>query len=320
MFDKRSAIAEINRLGKAGTPFFFFTDFLGDQCWVRPLSEMNDELIFDFHSNEKPKANQSFSFEKFPLTKEEFKIPYQYVIDQINYGNSYLVNLTFKTLIRSSLSLQEIYQQSSAKYKLKYKNEFVVFSPETFVRIKDGHIYSYPMKGTIDASLPNARAMLLSDPKEIAEHVTIVDLIRNDLSQVANKVEVTDFRFVSQLQTSNKNLLQVSSEIKGRLALDYQSRLGELIFKLLPAGSISGAPKKQTVEIITNAESQKRGFYTGICGHFDGENLDSGVMIRFIEKEGEQLFYRSGGGITSFSDETKEYQEIIDKIYLPFGN
>jgi para-aminobenzoate synthetase component 1 len=62
----------------------------------------------------------------------------------------------------------------------------------------------------------------------------------------------------------------------------------------------------------------ERGFYTGICGHFNGETLDTGVMIRFIKRENNQLYYCSGGGITSFSDPEKEYQEMVDKIYLPF--
>jgi para-aminobenzoate synthetase component 1 len=88
----------------------------------------------------------------------------------------------------------------------------------------------------------------------------------------------------------------------------------------LPAGSISGAPKPKTLEIIKKIEDYERGFYTGICGYFDGNALDTGVMIRFIEQEGDQLFFKSGGGITSFSDAKTEYQEMIDKIYLPFDN
>jgi len=87
--------------------------------------------------------------------------------------------------------------------------------------------------------------------------------------------------------------------------------------RLLPAGSVSGAPKKKTVEIIRNAEGQDRGYYTGIFGFFDGNNLDSGVMIRYIEKIGDQLVYRSGGGITTHSNWKSEYQELIDKVYVP---
>ncbi len=318
MLDREEAIKQINALVTQGKPFFFFTDFLGERTWLKPITEIaKKDIDFAFHSKETNHEKRSFKFEKFPLSQEAFAAPYLYVVDQINYGNSYLVNLTFKTPIKTDLSINEIYEHSHAKYKVRFRDQFVVFSPETFVKIKDGFIYSYPMKGTIDASIKNSEAILMNDPKEIAEHVTIVDLIRNDLSQIASKVEVTKFRFVSQLNTNDKNLLQVSSEIRGKLPQNYALQLGDLFFKLLPAGSISGAPKEQTIKIIKAAETQNRNFYTGVCGHFDGKDFDSGVMIRFIEKEGENMYYRSGGGITSFSDEAKEYQEIIDKIYVP---
>ena len=86
---------------------------------------------------------------------------------------------------------------------------------------------------------------------------------------------------------------------------------------LLPAGSVTGAPKKKTVEIIRETEKYRRGFYTGVTGLFDGENLDSGVMIRFIENTNKVLVYKSGGGITMFSDCICEYNEMIDKVYVP---
>ena len=173
------------------------------------------------------------------------------------------------------------------------------------------------MKGTIDANIPQADEVILNDPKEIAEHVTIVDLIRNDLSQVAQNIQVDRFRYLDEIETSDKKLLQVSSEISGQLPHDWKSRIGTILTTLLPAGSISGAPKPETVRMILAFESYSRDFYTGICGHFDGESLDSGVMIRFIKQEDEQLYYCSGGGITSFSQPSKEYQEMLDKIYLP---
>jgi para-aminobenzoate synthetase component 1 len=173
------------------------------------------------------------------------------------------------------------------------------------------------MKGTIDASLPNAEQVILSDEKELSEHVTIVDLIRNDLSAVAKNVNVNRFRYVEKIQTSQKNLLQISSEIAGDLPDDYASFIGSTLISLLPAGSISGAPKRKTIQIIREAEQEKRKFYTGVFGYFDGINLDSAVMIRFIEQEGEKFYYRSGGGITAQSEAEKEYQEAIDKIYAP---
>ena len=173
------------------------------------------------------------------------------------------------------------------------------------------------MKGTIDAALPNAHQSIMDDVKETAEHVTIVDLIRNDLSQVARNVEVTKFRYIDRLSTHDKELLQVSSEIRGDVGENWCEQIGDILAKLLPAGSISGAPKPETLKIIQQNEDFKREFYTGICGQFDGEQLDTGVMIRFIKQVDDQLIFCSGGGITSFSDAQKEYQEMVDKVYLP---
>lgn len=322
MLNRNEAISLINKLAAQKKPFFFFTDFLGESVWIKSIEDITaEDLKFEFSANKtldhSGKKNSSFQFEKKPIPFNDFKKAFDLVVQEINFGNSFLVNLTFQTPIETNLSLDDIFDISNAKYKLKYKDQFVVFSPETFVKIKDGHVHCYPMKGTIDATQNNAKDELLNDPKEIAEHITITDLIRNDLSQIAEKVEVTKFRFVSEVKTHEKTLLQISSEVKGKLPEDYLNNLGTLLFKLIPAGSISGAPKLKTIDIIQKAETCERGFYTGICGHFDGQNLDSGVMIRFIEKKEGQLFYKSGGGITSFSKVEKEYQEYIDKIYLP---
>ena len=199
-------------------------------------------------------------------------------------------------------------------------HSFVCFSPETFVRIKGGRIYSYPMKGTLDASLPDAEKQLMEDEKEAAEHATIVDLIRNDLSRVAEDVRVDKYRYIDVLHTNKGDILQTSSEISGRLPEDYRNHLGEILAAQLPAGSITGAPKAKTMQIIHEAEGYDRGFYTGIMGIYDQGELNSAVMIRFIEEEEEdedRKYFKAGGGITSKSDCRKEYEEVIQKIYLP---
>ena len=166
----------------------------------------------------------------------------------------------------------------------------------------------------VKASIKN----ILNDKKETAEHSTIVDLIRNDLSMVAKEVRVTKFRYIDTIKTNVNKLHQVSSEIRGKLSSDFHDRLGSILFTLLPAGSISGAPKPKTLEIIREAEVYDRGYYTGVFGVYDGETLDSGVMIRYIEQTADgSLQYRSGGGITAMSDLETEYQELIDKIYVP---
>jgi len=188
-----------------------------------------------------------------------------------------------------------------------------------FVSISNGIISAYPMKGTIDASIPNAETFILQNEKELAEHITIVDLLRNDLSIVSRNVSVKRFRYIDLIKTNEKNLLQVSSEITGVLDIDYYKNIGNIIFELLPAGSISGAPKKSTLSIIRESEIYERGYYTGVFGCFDGKNLKSAVMIRFIEASKEGFIYKSGGGITIYSESESEYIELIDKIYAPIA-
>jgi len=197
------------------------------------------------------------------------------------------------------------------------KDQFVVFSPEIFIRIEDYRITGFPMKGTIDAAIPEAEKIILEDKKEFYEHNTIVDLIRNDLAMVATGIRVNRFRYIERLHTNRKDLLQVSSEISGVLPANFLSQLGEIIFTLLPAGSVTGAPKGKTLQIIRNTETSDRGFYTGICGYFDGNSLDSAVMIRFIENTKKGMTFRSGGGITALSNVNDEYRELIDKVYVP---
>jgi len=130
-------------------------------------------------------------------------------------------------------------------------------------------------------------------------------------------VKVKRFRFVDHIRTNRKNLLQVSSEICGKLEKGYKNNLGEIIFTLLPAGSVTGAPKEKTVQIIREVETYKREFYTVIFGFWNGHTLKSAVMIRFIEKNEDKIIFKSGGGITAKSNARFEYEEMIQKIYVP---
>ena len=313
----------MNQYGKEGTPFLFVIDFKMKAPLVYKLDALPTAILYDVNGvkNYEPIeiAQQEFYLNKFPKSIDKYTIAYEKVLENLRYGNSYLVNLTQPTKIETNLSLKDIFYRSSAKYKLYYQDNFVVFSPEIFIKITNGIITSYPMKGTIDAAIKDAEKIILHDAKETAEHYTIVDLIRNDLSMVAKNVKVDRFRYIDHLKTSEKHLLQVSSQISGKLPSDYQHTIGDIICKLLPAGSISGAPKKKTIEIIDEVEGYDRGYYTGIFGIFDGKNLDSGVMIRFIEKDGADMYYKSGGGITINSVAENEYNELIDKVYVPFA-
>lgn len=323
--NRDAMIHKMNESGRSREPFIFMIDFEIQEPLFFPVPvKPNSGLFYDFNGFSncyyKPHTNiPEFLFQKFPVTFNEYEKAFSIVQKNLHYGNSYLVNLTLPTRIKTTLTLDEIFHFSNAKYKLLYEDKFVVFSPEIFIQIsEDGLISSFPMKGTIDAAIENAEQIIINDKKEFAEHCTIVDLIRNDLSMVAKDVHVEKFRYIDRLKTNDKELLQVSSKICGKLENDFCDHLGDIIFTLLPAGSVSGAPKKKTAEIIKEAENYSRGYYTGICGYFDGVKLDSGVMIRFIENINGELFYKSGGGITVYSDPQLEYHELIDKVYVPF--
>lgn len=313
-------IQQINDWSKHGVPFLFVIDFE----LKRPLAyRLNDidpkEILYEVNgisnATVQTPASHSLAFERKPILFEDYHRKFQVVADALHRGESYLTNLTVRTPVAMNLSLRDLFFAAKAKYKLWFRNEFLVFSPESFIRIENGKIFSFPMKGTIDAAVPNARQTILNDQKEKAEHVTIVDLIRNDLSLIADDVAVNRFRYVDELKTTSHTLLQVSSEISGKIKPNVA--LGDLLVKLLPAGSISGAPKKRTVQIIQQAEQEERGYFTGVFGVFNGVRVDSGVMIRFIENTPKGFIYRSGGGITALSDAEQEYKEAINKVYAP---
>jgi para-aminobenzoate synthetase component 1 len=325
-FDNNSVQAQamMNSLGAARTPFLFILDFDLQQPIVVKLEEAEQNNIFydiggRTNTSSARKPNQPLHFQKYPIPFQRYEVAFQEVSRHLYEGNTYLTNLTFPTRLECNYSLRDIYDAAQARFKLLVADQFVVFSPEIFVRIEGTTISSFPMKGTIDASLPNARERILADKKEEAEHVTIVDLIRNDLSMVAHNVRVESFRYVEEIHTHEKTLLQVSSRIVGELPDDFHKHLGDIFYSLLPAGSVTGAPKKKTVEIIKSVEQYDRGYYTGVFGYYDGSRVESGVMIRFIENNDGTLYYKSGGGITAQSNAAQEYQELIDKVYVPLG-
>lgn len=310
---------ELNRFGSKKEPFLFIISYDLNNYYIKSLKDLPSQIKFKIEENHPKDEPLKKSIKKYPISFEEYKKKFDVLQEHIKRGNSYLLNLTAQTQIETNLDLDEIYTNAKAKYKLKFFDEFVCFSPETFIEIRKNKIFTYPMKGTIDSSIENAEAKILCNEKEMAEHTMVVDLLRNDLGIVANKIRVDKFRYIDKINAGDKKLLQVSSKISGVLDNNWNERIGDILGSILPAGSITGTPKKKTVEILKEIENYDRGFYSGIFGVFDGENLDSSVMIRFIQKdENQNLFYRSGGGITSDSDVSSEYGELLDKIYLPF--
>lgn len=325
---------QMNEWGKERLPFFFLIDFECKKPLILPLHAIDNKDIryqisdgFLNLSNSFPASTSIIKELKVePLSLEKYTLAFEHVYANLHFGNSFLTNLTGESKVQLHVPLEALFDQISAKYKLWVKNEFLCFSPEAFVQIsKSGCIKSFPMKGTIDASIPDAESLLLQDGKEMFEHTTIVDLIRNDLSRVCTKVDVKRFRYTEKITKSDgRELIQVSSEINGQLPQNWQDNLGDIFKHLLPAGSISGAPKQKTLEIIKEAEGHtflhaERGYYTGIFGIYTGKELSSSVLIRFIEERNGEHFYKSGGGITSRSILEKEYEELLKKIYVPLS-
>jgi para-aminobenzoate synthetase component 1 len=317
------AITRMDTFAKNHKAFIFVISYDKTSAIVEALDDIDpEELMFNFCgvSNSPsglPAHHIDVDWHFTQPSHEAYHRSFTMVQDAERAGNSYLVNLTCRVPLRTNLTLRDIFLHTSARYRLWIRNKLVCFSPEIFVRLKNGIISSYPMKGTIDATIPQAEERLMKNSKEQAEHATIVDLIRNDLSMVADHVTVDRYRYVEQIATHRGSILQTSSEISGQVQPYYQDHPGQLIMRLLPAGSITGAPKPKTMSIIHAAETYDRDFYTGCMGIWKDGDIDSAVMIRFVDQEDGQLYYKAGGGITAMSDEESEYNEVIEKIYVP---
>ena len=329
-----------------GKKILFIINFLGKAGYIIPVEFASELGVFYKTPKESnmnfvkdcPNEQSEIKFEKFPVPFSEYFSAFEKVQSAEKNGQTYLLNLTFPCTIKTNATLWELFNKANSPFKLFLDNQFAVFSPEPFLKIIDGKISSFPMKGTswfsnnlnpspdknnkitreeILLKYESALEKILNNSKEIAEHATMVDLIRNDLNLIAKKVFVKKYRYPETIRTKNKNLIQLSTQITGQLPLNYSFNLANILKSQLPAGSISGAPKKRTLALIKEIETYDRGYYTGVFGISDGKNLESAVMIRFIENQNGKFIFKSGGGITSQSVAEDEYEELIQKINIP---
>ncbi|CAH1000446.1 Isochorismate synthase MenF [Neolewinella maritima] len=311
----------VNAAAVAAQPFFFLLDFELLEPRLYTESEWREQQLvsFAFPGGEGGVRAQrdAVSLTAHPIPTRRYREAFDLVQSGLQRGDSFLTNLTFATPIDLQGSLEAVYGNVSAKYRVWLPERFVAFSPETFITIDAaGFIRTSPMKGTA-LDTPAARSELVNDPKEVAEHATIVDLLRNDLSQVARGVRVSAYRYLRALETHEGGLVQTSSDIGANLPEEWREQLGYTLLRLLPAGSVSGAPKPATLDLIRRAEGEQRGYYCGIAGYYDGRALDTCVLIRFIEQRDQAYYFRSGGGITARSNWASEYAELNAKIRLP---
>ncbi len=188
-------------------------------------------------------------------------------------------------------------------------------SPETLVKLKDGTLHTFPLAGTRprgttpeeDAAI---EADLLADEKELAEHNMLVDLGRNDIGKLSQYGSVKVEKYLSIERFSH--VMHIGSTVSGRIAPDKDAL--DAIASVLPAGTLSGAPKISACQIINDLENCKRGVYGGAVGYLDFTgNMDMCIAIRLVFKKNGKVFVRSGAGIVADSDPASEYQETINK-------
>jgi anthranilate synthase component 1 len=220
-------------------------------------------------------------------------------------------------LIQFYGSLRSI-NPSPYMYFLKMKNRQIVgSSPEMLVRVENGIVETYPIAGTRprlnDKDKNKALAKeLLSDPKERAEHVMLVDLARNDIGRVSEygSVHVPQFMEVHEYS----HVQHIVSRVTGKLRLGCDSY--DALRAILPAGTVSGAPKVRAMEIIEEAEPTRRGPYAGAVGYFSfNGNSDFAITIRTLIANGNKAYIQVGAGIVADSDPEKEWYETDYKAH-----
>ena len=194
--------------GEKGIPFVFLVDYTGENAWAGP-EEVALSLGITFAFDAPFLPSEPVTFRKNPLAVAAYSEKFNQVQAGLQRGDSFLVNLTAETPIETELSIKEIFERADAPYKILVHDLFTSFSPETFVRIQGNEITSYPMKGTLAVSETNKEEDLRHDYKEKAEHATIVDLIRNDLSQVAFPIRVEKYQYIERVKRHTGELLSL---------------------------------------------------------------------------------------------------------------
>ena len=289
-FSRSYASASMASLGHAFTPLASTPPASNLPPSTSPASVL---LPPDPHASALPSSASKESFRFYPqvVSAQGFEV-YERAIEQvkeaIKRGDSYQLNYTYPIELVTHCEIErvflEVLENQDTAYKAFITNEYesiASFSPELFFQKRGACITTRPMKGTIargEDSLKDAenREFLKNDEKNRSENVMIVDLLRNDLSKIAHEVEVSKLFEVLSYPT----LHQMISEIRGILKEGISFR--DILLALFPCGSITGAPKLKTMEIIRQLEGYARGVYCGMIGVIEGEDMCFSVPIRTI--------------------------------------
>ncbi len=300
---------------------------------LKSLREKNDFTLAWLGVSKKPliinnikntprlhQPNYAISDTSSNVDQSQYSKAIQKIKHYLEEGLTYQVNYTFKIKFKFCGNACDLYFNLRDSQPTPYAalintgcDEFLSLSPELFFRIKGKHIIARPMKGTIQRGKTanedkEVCAILKKSPKIQAENVMIVDLLRNDLGRISKKVWVPKIFEVEKYKT----LHQMTSTIQASLKPDLS--LKDIFSSLFPCGSVTGAPKIKTMQIIKELEKDRRGIYTGAIGYISPErNACFNVAIRTIHLKGEKGELGVGGGIVYDSLEESEYDEAMLK-------
>lgn len=280
---------------------------------IRDLLVINEEVVDNGHIIGQWKS--LFQKKEFCQMVEKAK-KYIYEGDIFQVVLSNVLYADFKgSLVNAYRKLRSINPSPYMFYFCGTDIEIAGASPETLVKLVDDKLYTFPLAGTRPRGKNEQEDEalikdLLSDEKEIAEHNMLVDLGRNDLGKICQFGTVK----VDKLHTIEKfsHVMHIGSVVSGRIDDQYDGL--DAISAVLPAGTLSGAPKIRACQIISELEGDKRGLYGGAIGYLDfSGNMQTCIGIRIIFKKNGTVFVRSGAGIVYDSKPEKEYQECINK-------
>ncbi len=257
------------------------------------------------------------------ITRENYYRSIAFIKEQIAAGNTYEVNYTYPSRVETGATDMELYRHFLTRQETPYnafiKNSYetiLSFSPELFFQVKGNSITTRPMKGTIRrGATPEEdeanRLFLSSDPKNRAENIMIVDLLRNDLSVIAKDGTVKVDRLFAVEE--HPTLFQMTSEISAKMREDVS--LYDIVKAIYPCGSITGAPKLSTMRVISEVEVADRGVYCGAIGYLHGDEMIFSVPIRILQRRADESFYTywAGGAVTYDSTAEGEWQETLTK-------
>jgi anthranilate synthase component 1 len=320
-FDK--IVAFDHELGEIYIIINIKTDFLEENYnYASMQADALEKVIKDGKRAVMPKLKLTSDWNEL-FTEQEFCTMVEKAKEYIFEGDIFQVVLSNRLEAKAEGTLFDAYQimreQNRSPYMFYFssdKIEIAGASPETLVRLQNGIVNTYPLAGTRPRGLTadEDKALeqdLLSDPKELAEHNMLVDLGRNDVGKISKfgTVEVDKYMIVERFS----HVMHIASSVQGEI-LENKTAV-DALSAILPAGTLSGAPKIRACEIINELENCRRGIYGGAIGYIDFTgNMDSCISIRIAFKKNGKIFARSGAGIVADSVPEKEYAECKNKM------